>query len=34
MQSYALQSHAKVLVKLQEKPFDERKTPNIGIGHD
>ena len=33
MQIYPLQSHIKVLVKRQEKSFDERKT-NIGIGHD
>ena len=34
MQIYPLQSHMKVLVKRQEKSFDERKTTNIGIGHD
>ena len=33
MQSYPLQSHVKVLVKLQEK-YDVRKTTNIGISHD
>ena len=34
MQSYPSQSHAKVLVKPQEKSFDIRKTTNAWIGHD
>ena len=34
MQSYPSQSHAKVLVKPQEKSLNIRKTGSIGIGHD
>ena len=34
MQSCLIDSHVKVFVKPQEKPFDVIKTANIGIHHD
>ena len=34
IQSYPFQNDVKVLVKLQERSFDERKATNIGISYD
>ena len=34
MQPYLADSHVKVFIKPQEKPFDVIKTTNTGIHHD